>query len=140
LKWKKSLLRGWLRTLLLNPPPSDDNGGCGNEDQVNGRQDGRETNKSAPTGDASASSNSVTPNASSSGHVVRRVAGGGDDMKEYVSGSEIYDLLLKKGSFFMMGGLYGIVAQMRLLTHLGRRRKSSLWRITTTCLGNRKLP
>jgi hypothetical protein len=48
-----------------------------------------ETDNSAPTSNASASSNSVTPNASSFGHVVRRVDGGGDDMKEYVSGSEI---------------------------------------------------
>ncbi|KAK1653959.1 hypothetical protein QYE76_071764 [Lolium multiflorum] len=79
------------------PPPSDDNGGRGNEDQANGRQDGMETDISAPAGNASVSSNSVTPNASSPGHVVRRVAAGGDDVKEYVSGSEIYDMLLKKG-------------------------------------------
>jgi hypothetical protein len=56
-----------------------------------------ETDRNAPTGNASASSNSVAPSASSYGHVVRRVAAGEDDVKEYVSGSEIYDLLLQKG-------------------------------------------
>jgi hypothetical protein len=31
-----------------------------------------------------------------------------------------YDLLLKKGAILMLGGLYGIVTQMRLLSQLGR--------------------
>jgi hypothetical protein len=79
-----------------------------------------ETDRSAPTGNASSSNNNAIPNASSSGHIVRRVGGGENKLKEYVSGSEVYDLLLKV-ALVMMEIFCGRVTQMRMLRQLGRR-------------------
>jgi hypothetical protein len=39
----------------------------------------------------------MTHGASSSGFVVRRLVSDDEEVKEYVSGAEVYDLLLKNG-------------------------------------------
>jgi hypothetical protein len=79
------------------PPPSDGNDENGNDGQASERQDGMDTDRSAAAGNASVGSTVVTPGASSSGTVVRRLDNGDEEIKEYASGSEVYDLLLRNG-------------------------------------------
>jgi hypothetical protein len=79
------------------PPPSDGSDDHGNEAQAGERQDGMETDRSNAAGNATANSTVMTPGASSSGSVVRRLVAEGEEVKEYVSGIEVYDLLLKSG-------------------------------------------
>jgi hypothetical protein len=79
------------------PPPSDENDWNSTDEQTNERQDGMDTYRNATAGNASASSNGVAPSASSTGTVVRRFDIGGEEVKEYVSVSEVYDLLLRNG-------------------------------------------
>jgi hypothetical protein len=79
------------------PPPSDGNDEHGNEEQTGERQDGMETDRSNAAGNATANSTVITPGAASSGSVGRRLVAEGEEVKEYVSGTEIYDLLLKNG-------------------------------------------
>jgi hypothetical protein len=61
------------------------------------RQDGMDTDRGSAAGNASASSVVVTPGATSSGSVGRMLVTDGGELKEYVSGEEVYDLLLKNG-------------------------------------------
>jgi hypothetical protein len=56
-----------------------------------------DTDRSTAPGNASVNSNTVTPGASSSGTVVRRLDTGDEEVKEYISGLEVYDLLLRNG-------------------------------------------
>jgi ATP sulfurylase len=56
-----------------------------------------ETGRNSAAGNANANSTVMTPGASSSGSVVRRLVADGEEVKEYVSGAEVYDLLLKNG-------------------------------------------
>jgi hypothetical protein len=79
------------------PPPSDGNDEHGNEGQAEERQDGMETDRSNATGNTNANSTVMTPGASNSGSVVRRLLADGEEIKEYVSGAEVYDLLIKNG-------------------------------------------
>jgi hypothetical protein len=79
------------------PPPSDGNDEQGNEEQNSERQDGMDTDRGSAVGNASAGSVVVNPGAASSGSVGRRLVSDGGEVKEYVSGEEVYDLLLKNG-------------------------------------------
>jgi hypothetical protein len=79
------------------PPPSDGNDEHENDGQTGERQDGMDTDRSSAAGNASANSVVVTPGASSSGSVVRRLVTDDEEVKEYVSGAEVYDLLLMNG-------------------------------------------
>jgi hypothetical protein len=79
------------------PPPSDGNDEHGNEEKTGERQDGMETDRSNAAGGASANSAVMTPGASGAGSVVRRLVADGEEVKEYVSGAEVYDLLIKNG-------------------------------------------
>jgi hypothetical protein len=79
------------------PPPSDENDEQGNEEQNSEKQDGMDTDRGSAAGNASASSGVVNPGSTSSGSVGRRLVTDGGEVKEYVSGEEVYDLLLKNG-------------------------------------------
>jgi hypothetical protein len=77
------------------PHPSDGNDEHGNDGQTGERQDGMDTDRSSAAGNASANSVVVTPGASSSGSVVRRLVSEDEEVKEYVDGVVVYDLLMK---------------------------------------------
>jgi hypothetical protein len=79
------------------PPPSDENDEQGNEEQNGEKQDGMDTDRGSVAGNASASSGVVNPGPASSGSVGRRLVTDGGEVKEYVSGEEVYELLLKNG-------------------------------------------
>jgi hypothetical protein len=79
------------------PHPSDGNDEHGNDGQTGERQDGMYTDRSSAAGNATTNPVVVTPGASSSGSVVRRPVSDDEEVKEYVDGAEVYDLLLKNG-------------------------------------------